>query len=75
VLVAACQLLLHRWSGQDDIAVGTAVAGRDHPGLEHLVGLFVNTVVLRSRIDGGRTFAEFLDQLRETVHGAFDHQD
>jgi uncharacterized protein YbdZ (MbtH family) len=75
VLAAACQILLARWSGQDDIAVGTAVAGRDRPELEPIIGLFVNTVVLRSRIDAGSSFREFLGRVRGTVLDAFAHQD
>ncbi len=74
-LVAACQLVLRRWSGQDDVAVGTITSGRDHPEVEHLVGMFVNTVVLRSRLDGRRDFAEVLADVRRTVLDAFAHQD
>ncbi|MGH3799015.1 MAG: amino acid adenylation domain-containing protein, partial [Pseudonocardiaceae bacterium] len=73
-LVAACQLLLRRWSGQDDIAVGTVVAGRDRTELEGLIGFFVNTLVLRSRVDGARSFTQFLDTVKETVLDAFVHQ-
>jgi amino acid adenylation domain-containing protein/non-ribosomal peptide synthase protein (TIGR01720 family) len=74
-LVAACQLLFARWSGQDDVAVGTVVSGRERAELEPLVGFFVNTLVLRSTVDRGRTFAEFLAEVRETVLDAFSHQD
>ena len=74
-LVAACQVLFHRWSGQDDIAVGTAVSGRDRAELEDIIGFFVNTVVLRSKVVRQRTFREFLSDVRETVLDAFAHQD
>ncbi|MGH3875074.1 MAG: amino acid adenylation domain-containing protein, partial [Pseudonocardiaceae bacterium] len=74
-LVAACQLLLARWSGQDDIAVGTVVSGRDRAELEGLIGFFVNTVVLRARVDPGRSFTQFLSSVRDTVLGALAHQD
>ncbi|MCA1707670.1 MAG: condensation domain-containing protein, partial [Actinobacteria bacterium] len=74
-LVAACQLLLHRWSGQDDIAVGTVTSGRDRAELEGLVGFFVNTLVLRSQVDNERTFSEFLSGVKATVLDAFAHQD
>ena len=74
-LVAACQVLFHRWSGQDDIAVGTAVSGRDRAELEDIIGFFVNTVVLRSKVARQRTFREFLSDVRETVLDAFAHQD
>ncbi|MGH3875276.1 MAG: amino acid adenylation domain-containing protein, partial [Pseudonocardiaceae bacterium] len=73
-LVAACQLLLHRWSGQDDIAVGTVVSGRERTELEGLIGFFVNTVVLRCQVDTRLTFTQFLGAVRETVLDAFAHQ-
>jgi amino acid adenylation domain-containing protein/non-ribosomal peptide synthase protein (TIGR01720 family) len=73
-LVAACQLLFSRWSGQDDIAVGTVVSGRERAELEGLIGFFVNTVVLRSRVDGQQSFIDFLAGVRETVLDAFVHQ-
>ncbi|WP_436498500.1 non-ribosomal peptide synthase/polyketide synthase [Actinokineospora sp. HUAS TT18] len=74
-LVAACQVLLHRFSGRHDIAVGTVAAGREHPDLRLLVGFFVNTLVLRSTVDPRETFAEFLRRVRATVLDAFAHQD
>jgi amino acid adenylation domain-containing protein/non-ribosomal peptide synthase protein (TIGR01720 family) len=74
-LVAACQLLLHRWTGQDDIAVGTVASGRERTELQRLVGFFVNTLTLRSTVDGDRSFTEFLGEVRETVLEAFAHQD
>jgi amino acid adenylation domain-containing protein/non-ribosomal peptide synthase protein (TIGR01720 family) len=75
VLVAACQILFARWSGQDDIAVGTAVTGRNRPELTRLVGFFVNTVVLRSTVDESRTFGEFLGAVRDTALDAFAHDE
>ena len=75
VLVATCQVLLHRWSGQDDVAVGTVVAGRNRPELERLVGFFVNTLVLRSRLEATQTFTGFLDTVRHTMLDAFAHQE
>ncbi|GIF17111.1 hypothetical protein Ate01nite_71430 [Actinoplanes teichomyceticus] len=74
-LVAACQVLLSRWSGQSDVAVGTVTAGRDRAELEHLVGFFVNTVVLRGTVRPDRPFTDLLDRVRHTVHDAFAHQD
>ncbi|MGH3754099.1 MAG: non-ribosomal peptide synthase/polyketide synthase, partial [Pseudonocardiaceae bacterium] len=73
-LVAACQVLFSRWSGQDDIVVGTVVSGRDRAELENVIGFFVNTLVLRSRVVGGQSFTEFLAGVRETVLDAFGHQ-
>ncbi|TWP53632.1 amino acid adenylation domain-containing protein [Lentzea tibetensis] len=74
-LVAGCQLLLQRLSGQNDIAVGTVSSGREQPEVERLVGIFVNTLVLRSQVDGRRGFREFLAEVRGTVLDAFAHQD
>ncbi|RKH92647.1 condensation domain-containing protein, partial [Corallococcus sp. AB038B] len=75
VLGAALSALLHRHSGQDDVSVGTPVSGRPHPALEDLVGLFTNTVVLRTRFAPGTTFAELLASTRTTALEAFTHQD
>ncbi len=72
-LNAAVQLLLSRYSNQHDIAVGTVTSGRDRAELEQLVGFFVNTVVLRSRVDPTQPFGEFLAEVRETVLEAFAH--
>jgi amino acid adenylation domain-containing protein len=74
-LLAAFQLLLHRYTGQDDINIGTPVAGRNRAETENLIGLFVNTLVLRGRLDGDPVFTELLQQVRETALGAYDHQD
>ncbi|MGH9205818.1 MAG: condensation domain-containing protein, partial [Acidimicrobiales bacterium] len=73
-LLAACQVLFARYCGQDDIAVGTVVSGRERAELEGLIGFFVNTVVLRSRVTHERSFREFLVEVRETVLDAFVHQ-
>ncbi|MBV9648507.1 MAG: amino acid adenylation domain-containing protein, partial [Pseudonocardiales bacterium] len=75
VLVAACQVLFARWSGQEDIAVGTVVSGRNRPELERLVGFFVNTLVLRTPLDQDQSFTAFLGAVRQTVLDAFAHQE
>ncbi|MFP2911032.1 amino acid adenylation domain-containing protein, partial [Pyxidicoccus sp. 3LFB2] len=74
-LLAAYQLLLSRYSGQDDIAVGTPIAGRRHAELEGLIGFFVNTLALRTRLDGNPSFRQVLARVKETTLGAFAHQD
>jgi amino acid adenylation domain-containing protein len=74
-LLTAFQTLLHRYSGQDDIAVGTPVAGRDRPEIEGLIGYFVNMVVLRADLSGDPAFRELLGRVREVVLGAFEHQE
>ncbi|MEV6424514.1 amino acid adenylation domain-containing protein [Streptomyces sp. NPDC051662] len=72
---ALTSLLLARWSGRRDIALGTLSSGRDRAEVEGLIGFFVNTLVLRSDVDELRTFGEFLDSVRETVLEAFAHGD
>ncbi|WP_255249656.1 condensation domain-containing protein, partial [Streptomyces albidoflavus] len=74
VLTAVTQLLLSRWTGQRDVAVGTAVSGRDRAELEGLVGFFVNTLVLRSQIDERLPFTGLLAGVRGNVLDAFAHQ-
>ncbi|MFB7355012.1 amino acid adenylation domain-containing protein [Streptomyces gardneri] len=73
--LAAFQVLLSRWSRQDDIAVGTPIAGRNRAEVEDLVGFFVNTLVMRSDLTANPSFADLLGQVRETALGAFGHQD
>ncbi|QRN95172.1 non-ribosomal peptide synthase/polyketide synthase [Archangium violaceum] len=75
VLLATYQTLLHRYSGQGDICVGTPIAGRNHPETEPLLGCFVNTLVLRARMAGNPRFRELLHQVRDTTLGAYAHQD
>jgi amino acid adenylation domain-containing protein len=74
-LLAAFQTLLHRYSGQRDVAVGTLIAHRTRPELEGLIGFFVNTLVLRTDFTGDPTFADLLARVRDTALGAYDHQD
>jgi hypothetical protein len=73
VLAIYC-ILLSNLSGQEDILVGTAAAGREHKDLGNIIGMFVNTVVLRNRVDGEKTFKEFLGRVRENALMAFDNQ-
>jgi amino acid adenylation domain-containing protein len=74
-LLAATYALLHRYSGQDDILVGTPILNRSRPEIEGLIGFFVNTLVLRARPAGGLPFRELLQQVREACLGGYAHQD
>ena len=74
-LLAAFNVLLYRYSGQDDINIGTPIANRNRGELESLIGFFVNTLVLRSDLSGNPSFCEFLKRVRETALGAYAHQD
>ena len=73
--LAAFELLLARYSGQKDLAVGSPAAGRDREELEGLIGCFVNMLVLRADLAGEPTVRELLARVRETTLAAFDHQD
>ncbi|HKH61041.1 MAG TPA: amino acid adenylation domain-containing protein [Flavitalea sp.] len=74
-LLAAFKVLLYRYSGQQDICVGSAIAGRQQQELESLIGFFVNTLAFRSEIDPDATFSEFLRQVQKTTMEAYAHQE
>ncbi|MFP2902999.1 condensation domain-containing protein, partial [Corallococcus sp. 4LFB] len=74
VLLAGWQVLLSRYSGQEDISVGSPIAGRTRAEVEGLIGFFVNTLVLRAQVAGGASFGALLNQVRETVLEAQEHQ-
>ncbi|MCR4362901.1 amino acid adenylation domain-containing protein [Bacillus subtilis] len=75
VLLAAYTAFLSRLSGQEDIIVGSPIAGRPHKDLEPILGMFVNTLALRTRPEGGKPFVQYLQEVRETAMEAFEHQD
>ncbi|MGG6312507.1 amino acid adenylation domain-containing protein, partial [Paenibacillus macerans] len=74
VLLTAYYALLSRYTGQEDIIVGTPAAGRNHADLEGIVGMFVNTLAIRLKLDRNRTFADALLNVRSQVLQAFEHQ-
>jgi non-ribosomal peptide synthetase component F len=74
-LVAAFATQLHRYSGQEDIVLGTDVANRNRAETEGLIGFFVNQLVLRADLSGNPTFSELLVRVREMTLGAYAHQD
>ena len=73
-LFAAFTALIHRYSGQDDILVGSPIAGRERPEIEGLIGFFVNTLVLRVNFSGNQSFRSLLAQVREIALGAYTNQ-
>ena len=74
-LLAAFQTLLYRYSGQEDILVGSPIAGRNQAEIEGLIGFFVNTLVLRADLSGQPSFRQLLQRTRETALAAYTHPD
>ncbi|MFA6231852.1 MAG: amino acid adenylation domain-containing protein [Rhodanobacter sp.] len=75
VLVAALQILLSRWSGRQDIVVGSPIAGRMHKQTEDLIGFFINTLVLRTEVAPALSVQQLLGRVKETTLDAYAHQD
>ncbi|AEI43018.1 non-ribosomal peptide synthetase [Paenibacillus mucilaginosus] len=73
VLLAVYQILLAKYTGQEDIVVGTPVAGRSHDEVQHLIGLFMNTLAMRGRPVPSRTFSDYLDEVKSFALAAFEH--
>jgi len=73
-LAAVFQILLHRYTGQDDLLIGSPVSGRIQPETEKLIGSFVNTVVLRTNLSGNPTFRELLSRVSKVIYEAHAHQ-
>lgn len=74
-LLTAFKTLLYRYSGQEDIAVGSPIANRNQTETENLIGFFVNTIVLRTDVSGNPSFRELLHRVRECTLSAYAHQD
>ncbi|KAF3889903.1 MULTISPECIES: non-ribosomal peptide synthetase [Nostocales] len=74
-LLAAFQMLLYRYTYQEDIVVGSPIANRNRSEVEGLIGFFVNSLVLRTDLSGNPTFRELLARVREVTLGAYSHQD
>ena len=74
-LLAAFQTLLYRYSSQEDIVVGSGIAGRNRAEIEKLIGFFVNTLVLRTDLSGNPSFQELLARVRANTLDAYSHQD
>ncbi|WP_052519231.1 amino acid adenylation domain-containing protein [Archangium violaceum] len=74
-LLAGFQALLHRYSGQEDISVGSPIAGRNRAELEGLIGFFINALVMRTKVRGEASFRELLHQVKEVALGAYAHEE
>ncbi|TGU60629.1 hypothetical protein EN829_068000, partial [Mesorhizobium sp. M00.F.Ca.ET.186.01.1.1] len=75
VLLAAYNVLLAKYAGQEDIIVGTPITGRSHADLEPIVGMFVNTLAMRNKPQREKTFSEFLQEVKQNALDAYGHQD
>jgi amino acid adenylation domain-containing protein len=74
-LLAGFQVLLSRYTNQDDLCIGTPIANRNRAELENIIGLFANTLILRTKFSADSSFQDVLAQVRETSLGAYAHQD
>ncbi|MEM8717242.1 MAG: condensation domain-containing protein, partial [Cyanobacteria bacterium P01_G01_bin.4] len=74
-LLAAFKTLLYRYTGQEDITIGTAMVNRDRPQLKSAIGFFANTVLLRSQLDDGASFSTLLQQVSQTTIAGLSHQE
>lgn len=74
ILLAGLKALLYRYTAQEDLVVGTSVAGREHSDLDDQAGFYVNTLALRTKFDGTRSFAALLEQVRQITLAAYEHQ-
>src|SRR5205823_5458624 len=74
-LLAVFQILLARYSGQEDIVVGSPIANRTRAELEPLIGSFFNILTLRTDLSGNPTFLALLDRVRKVTQGAYEHQE
>jgi len=73
-MLAAYKVLLSKYSGQEDVVVGSPVMGRDHPDLTEVMGVFVNTLALRSAPERHKRFADYLKEIKQLVLEALEHQ-
>ncbi|MBL6449153.1 amino acid adenylation domain-containing protein [Fulvivirga sp. 29W222] len=74
-LRALVNTLLYRYTGQDDLIVGTPIAGRSHNNIEDQIGFYLNNLALRTKVDGGESFEAFLERVKQDTLEAYSHQD
>jgi len=75
VLLAAYNVLLYKYTGSETVVVGTAIAGRSHPDLESIIGVFLNTLAMKNELRGDMVFADFLRRVGKNALDAYDNQD
>nr|WP_278046393.1 condensation domain-containing protein [Clostridium beijerinckii] len=74
VLLSAFNILLSKYSGQEDIVIGTPIAGRTHADLQGIMGIFVNTLALRNKPEGNKKYLDFLKEVKENALNAYENQ-
>jgi len=75
LMMAAYTILLHKYTGQDDIVIGTPTAGRPHADLEQMIGMFANTLAVRTRPTSSKIFADYVKEIKKTSLDAFKYQE
>ncbi|UCH95919.1 MAG: amino acid adenylation domain-containing protein, partial [Candidatus Aminicenantes bacterium] len=75
ISLAVCNILLHKYTGQEDIVIGSVTSGRGHIELHHIIGIFVNMHAMRNFPGGGKTFREFLEEVKKNALDAFENQE
>ena len=75
ILLSAFMVLLHKYSQQDDIVVGTPISGRTHQDTEGVIGMFVNTLAMRLQPNSNKSFTKLLSEAKSTALNAYDNQD
>ncbi|MBJ8193456.1 hypothetical protein JDS79_42805, partial [Bacillus cereus] len=74
VLLSAYTILMHKYSGQEDLIVGTPIAGRTQEEVQPIVGMFINTLAIRSRPERSKPYLSYLEEIKDITLGAFEHQ-
>lgn len=75
IFIACFMIFLSKYSGSEEVVIGTTVSGRDHPDIQNLLGMFVNTVPINDTIHGNEDFITYLERVKRKIIGIFDHQD
>ncbi|WP_291584148.1 amino acid adenylation domain-containing protein [Clostridium sp. UBA6640] len=75
ILLSAANILISKYSGQEDIVIGAPIAGRNHMEIENVIGLFVNILVMRNNVDNQQSYGEFLQKVKDNALEAYENQD
>lgn len=75
ILLSSFMVLLHKYSRQEDVVVGSSIAGRTHQDTENIVGMFVNTLPMRAYPESNKSFKQLLNEVKDVSLKAYDHQE